>query len=561
MTTATSISPLSHKGRTRFNTSLSRIVHHLELELKAPFNPHDPIRDCGPAPLAILLTRPDDVIRLAHEKLHAFPFKDVPACWRRLYTEAALWKALRTLSQHILRECFAGGGKRPDDVAKSGEEEGQGQGEGTHHGKEHGDWIAELVRTLDMAFILTGAPLREELVERIMAGLADMLSEPFHPLSQHRLPSDRTETEQQPPLKRPRVSCNSASTANPRESSLPAHFSTSIPSAPPLRFPIPRRHNLSLSAFQAHLDTSGDGAPTPLVITGALEHWPALHERAWDSPAYLLRQTLGGRRLVPVEIGRSYTDEGWGQKILSFKDFVEEYMLPPAGPRLPEHTNGEQGDARADGQDDNEGGEPGDQTQASRRTGYLAQHDLFAQIPSLRADISIPDYCYASPPSPHPSSLTPSLPDAAQVPALDAPLLNAWFGPAGTISPLHTDPYHNILAQVVGRKYVRLYAPSECGRLYPRGVGEDGVDMGNTSFVDVGVGMRLLEGEGGESGGGGGAEVSEKKREFMQRFPFFGDAEYLETVLGPGECLYIPVGWWHYVRSLSASFSVSFWWN
>ena len=32
-------------------------------------------------------------------------------------------------------------------------------------------------------------------------------------------------------------------------------------------------------------------------------------------------------------------------------------------------------------------------------------------------------------------------------------------------------------------------------------------------------------------------------------------------VLKEGECLYIPVGWWHYVRGLKAGISVSFWWG
>jgi hypothetical protein len=44
-------------------------------------------------------------------------------------------------------------------------------------------------------------------------------------------------------------------------------------------------------------------------------------------------------------------------------------------------------------------------------------------------------------------------------------------------------------------------------------------------------------------------------------FPLFGSAPYTECILRPGEMLYIPPGCWHYVRSLSTSFSVSFWWD
>jgi hypothetical protein len=59
---------------------------------------------------------------------------------------------------------------------------------------------------------------------------------------------------------------------------------------------------------------------------------------------------------------------------------------------------------------------------------YLAQHQLFEQIPALAADILTPDYCMLG--------------------SKGVSSVNAWFGPAGTVTPLHQDPEHNLLAQV-----------------------------------------------------------------------------------------------------------------
>ncbi len=46
-----------------------------------------------------------------------------------------------------------------------------------------------------------------------------------------------------------------------------------------------------------------------------------------------------------------------------------------------------------------------------------------------------------------------------------------------------------------------------------------------------------------------------------ERFPDFEGLVHADCVLEPGEMLYIPPKWWHYVKSLSVSFSVSFWWQ
>jgi len=464
----------------------------------------DPIRECGRAALLLLPLDPETCLKLAYQKLHDVPYKDVKTCWRRLYTDAVLWKVLELVEA-----------QQKDGREANGASPEQQEG--------NGDWIDEVVKLLDLALILAGTPCRDEVVELWFAALKAILPSQCATNAPHEIgDADR-------PSKRRRLSPSF------RTPSMPSNFPVTLPTpAPTLRHPLPRTKNLSLADFQAKV--SSTSTHTPMIIQDAIQHWPALDERPWSSPGYLLEQTLGGRRLVPVEVGKSYTDEGWGQKIITFKEFMETYMF-------------------------DEDLEAKDIVAEARQTGYLAQHDLFAQIPSLRADISIPDYCYCEPaPSPHLTHIKPTV-------KLEEPLLNAWFGPAGTVSPLHTDPYHNILAQVVGYKYVRLYAPEETKKLYPRTVDENGVDMSNTSQVDLDEAMSAWNGiscwpDNPAADSNDNTELLQQNRkDFEAQFPTFKSAPYLEAILAPGELLYLPIGWWHYVRSLTPSFSVSFWFN
>ena len=470
----------------------------------------DPLADCPAPVLSILATHPASLIRLAHSKLYAWPYAEVPACWRRLFADASIVHAIRLIQQRpeagSVHDVEA---NRPDGEDEVARQEVQRKGSGNESTKEDG-WVQEVVRVLDMAIIVAGAEGRHEMIESILGTLQRHLQE--------------QQPERDESIAKRRKIDPSHQLHSDR---FPVHCSTSTGALPLIKHPISFTSALPLFAFEKHLEARKG----PLVIRKALEHWPALHERPWGSPSYLMQKTFEGRRLVPVELGRSYTDEGWGQRILTFGDFMDKYLI--RGTERPFSSAMKHDQCLMEDSGDTAINDIEDEAAGELHIGYLAQHDLFSQIPSLRNDISIPDYCFTDPP-PHTETGT----DQRTTPHLEEPLLNAWFGPAGTVSPLHTDPYYNILCQVVGKKYVRLYNPDQTDKLYPRGV-EGCINMSNTSELDV---------EG-------------KKDELLQKFPLFHEARYVETILEEGQCLYIPVGWWHYLRSLSVSFSVSFWWN
>ncbi|KAI9054578.1 hypothetical protein LZ554_001731 [Drepanopeziza brunnea f. sp. 'monogermtubi'] len=470
---------LSAESRDKAFRDLGEPVLELVLRLNKAIKDHDHDHDHDHKPegdFGLLLQRLDDTIALATEKFYAFPFSNVPAFWRHLFRAASLLKfsalSMKSLwGQSALSAPLAFDSQQMD----------------------------EMVRVIDMALIMAG-PSESDDTQADIVNVLGIL---------HDIHTSFSSDEGRPPAKRRKTDiCDEGGMDR---------FPISSSFIPPASNSISREHLPTFNVFETHMSQPRDSSlgPEPLIITGALDHWPARGDRSWSRPSYLLSKTIGGRRLIPIELGRSYVDEGWGQKIIPFKDFMEYYIFL-------------------------------DTKTPARATGYLAQHNLFNQIPSLREDIAIPDYCYTSPPPPHHSS--PLAEKHARMPELDEPLLNAWFGPAGTISPLHTDPYHNILSQIVGSKYVRLYAPRESAKLYARGIEDGGVDMENTSEVDIGV----LAGWDG---------TEEEMAAAHERFPLFGEARFVDCILKEGECLYIPVGWWHYVRSLSVSFSVSFWWN
>lgn len=457
------------------------------LELVTRHDADDPILSCDSAELDQLRGQADELLKLANERLHVFPFNKVKTCWFRLYTDASIVKAIRLIQSNIARDESS-----TSDLA----------------------WIEQVISILDMALITAGGLGREEIIHQLIVRLQ------AYAVGLH---------DDQPPSKRRRVDNTEAAILPSQEVSIPK-----------LRYPLKRLGSPTLERFRSWMNDTRE----PVLLEGILDHWPGLV--SWTRVSYWLNQTFCGRRLVPIETGRSYVDNEWGQKIIPFGKFLNEYILASPG--------------------------------QSNESGYLAQHDLFRQIPALHAAVSTPDYCYLDAPPPEQgtplASREQSAPKATSHPnTLPHPSVgedeandvdsevhkNIWFGPAWTISPLHHDPYHNILCQVVGTKYVRLYSPHVSGKLQAMSAtepaphldlssadsrkSEPNIDMSNTSKVDIAA-MEMSPDE-----------------DWDEVYPGISKVPYFECVLSAGQALYIPVGWWHYVRSCSVGISVSYWWS
>jgi hypothetical protein len=114
-------------------------------------------------------------------------------------------------------------------------------------------------------------------------------------------------------------------------------------------------------------------------------------------------------------------------------------------------------------------------------------------------------------------------------PTCDRSLLHTaasfWFGPAGTRTPLHHDTLMLFHTQIVGRKRWRFVSPLQTPLLYNR--------MGVYSPIDLDA-------------------------PDLDRYPLLRQARVLETVLEPGDTLFLPLGWWHQVSSLTLSMSFSY---
>ena len=99
------------------------------------------------------------------------------------------------------------------------------------------------------------------------------------------------------------------------------------------------------------------------------------------------------------------------------------------------------------------------------------------------------------------------------------------IGAAGAFMSLRHGLANKLLVQLVGTARVHLLPPGETGRLYNR--------RRNLSEVH---------------------DIADPER--IRRYPLAGEARVVEVVLNPGDAFFVPVGWWHQLRSETFGVSV-----
>jgi hypothetical protein len=233
---------------------------------------------------------------------------------------------------------------------------------------------------------------------------------------------------------------------------------------------IERRHRLGRDEFLREYYS----ANRPVIITGMMEDWPAMRKWSLD----YLAETFSERE-VEVQMNRSSGDAG-AQYEMNSERFVGRIKFGDFVGRL--RSAGETNDF------------------------YLTANNNSSNrkvLPELWDDmVQLPEYLRA-----------------------DQPGGFFWMGPAGTVTPFHHDLTNNFMAQVMGRKLVKI-APSWDTPL-----------MRNHLHC-----FSQIDG----------------RRTPANPYPTFDEPQIHECVLHPGEILFLPIGCWHYVQGLDITITVSF---
>ncbi|MBF0133534.1 MAG: cupin-like domain-containing protein [Magnetococcales bacterium] len=106
-----------------------------------------------------------------------------------------------------------------------------------------------------------------------------------------------------------------------------------------------------------------------------------------------------------------------------------------------------------------------------------------------------------------------------------------WFGRQGHFSKLHTDPYDNFVLCVIGKKRFYCFPPNEIAHLYMQ-------SLNHTSFLTSPIDPRTAS---------------------TQTFPGYHPEAVIIVDIEPGDLLYVPFGWPHFVVCEENNFMYNYW--
>jgi len=120
---------------------------------------------------------------------------------------------------------------------------------------------------------------------------------------------------------------------------------------------------------------------------------------------------------------------------------------------------------------------------------------------------------------------------------------NIWMGRGGTYTPLHKDPNPNLFVQLASRKCVRLFRPEVGAAIFRETQQRIGASASSAFRGD-----EMMEGP---------------ERDVLDQSVWGASAprDGFEVIVGPGDALFIPKGWWHSIKSIGTDFTASAnWW-
>lgn len=260
------------------------------------------------------------------------------------------------------------------------------------------------------------------------------------------------------------------------------------------RVAVERKNCLEPTAFSRHHLRNGG---IPVVVTDGMDNWPARSKWTFEHFKAVYGQDLGAAPCSMSGGAKRIT------KLSAYIDFLDASKDTPLG-ALPGLWM------------DGKGRHMSDAPKLGASPPWYFVWHAFRHHPELYDDIK---------PTPYFTSdlvleLDPTLRRLIELTS-GIEYWEIYLGAANSLTPLHQDYWgtHGYLAQIQGRKRVELFAPSDSEYLYQ-------------------------------------GQVDPEKPN-PESHPLFEKATAYECEIGPGEILYIPPGWWHHIRGLEKSITVS----